>query len=422
MQSGDTLSAIAGRYGVSRSLLVEINGLTAPDRLVVGQALLILVPERVYTVREGDTLYSVSAAQGVPLLTLLQNNPGTAARDAIYPGQTLVLSYQNDGRSRSVKTNGYAYPFVADSVMRVTLPYLTRLTIFGYGFTEEGELIYADDTELIEKCRAYRTSPIMLISSITEGGTFSTERAARLFNSPALTDRLLGELIDVMRRKGYVGLDSDFEYIKKEDAEAYFAFLRKAADLLHAEGWTLNVDLAPKTRANEPGLLYEAHNYEVIGGIADSVLLMTYEYGYTYGPPMAVAPLPEIERVVNFAVTQIPPEKIFLGIPNYGYDWQLPYVRGTTKARSIGNGEALDIAYANGAEIIFDERSQSPYFNYTDGAGNAHVVWFEDVRSVGQKFRLIEDYNLLGGGYWNVMRPFTPNWMRLSQTFEITRE
>jgi spore germination protein len=66
--------------------------------------------------------------------------------------------------------------------------------------------------------------------------------------------------------------------------------------------------------------LYQGHDYPVHGALVDHVIIMTYDGGYTFGPPMAVAPLNEVVKVLNYAVTAIPREKIFMGIPNYGYD------------------------------------------------------------------------------------------------------
>ena len=110
---------------------------------------------------------------------------------------------------------------------------------------------------------------------------------------------------------------------------------------------------------------------------------------------MAVAPLNMVRRVAEYALTQIPKEKIILGIPNYGYDWPLPYVRGTTKARTIGNVEAVQLAISHGASIRFDEQAQSPYFHYAQN-GVRHEVWFEDVRSYRAKFALIRELGLKG--------------------------
>lgn len=138
----------------------------------------------------------------------------------------------------------------------------------------------------------------------------------------------------------------------------------------------------------------------------------------TYGPPMAVAPLNMVRRVVEYAVTEIPPEKIKLGIPNYGYDWPLPYERGVTRARTIGNIEAVQIAIEHGVNIQFDEIAQSPFFRYTE-EGIEHEVWFEDVRSMRAKFGLIQEFGLVGAGYWQLMQLFRANWLLMADTFWI---
>ena len=134
---------------------------------------------------------------------------------------------------------------------------------------------------------------------------------------------------------------------------------------------------------------------------------------------MAVAPLPNVRQVVEHALTEIPAEKIFLGIPNYGYDWPLPFVQGTTRARSISNQEAIQLAIQYRIAIQYDETAQAPFFHYTDANGVIHEVWFEDARSMEAKLQLISDYGLRGGGYWNLMRPFSQTWLVLASLFEI---
>ncbi len=129
---------------------------------------------------------------------------------------------------------------------------------------------------------------------------------------------------------------------------------------------------------------------------------------------MAVAPINKVRQVLSYAVQEIPAEKIMMGIPNYGYDWTLPYERGTTRARLIGNVEAVELASENGATIQFDETAQSPYFFY-ERDGLSHEVWFEDVRSMEVKLRTASDYGFRGVGYWNLMRPFRANWLLLRE-------
>lgn len=420
VQPGDTVWSLARRYGTSASRIISDNGLSDPRNLPIGQSLVILIPQTLYTVQPGDTLETISARFSVPEITLLQNNPELLSTSYLRAGQQIVIEFQ-EAKRRELSINGYAYPYIREDVLRRCLPYLTYLTIFGYGFTESGELIGIDDQPLINAAYEFRAAPVMLLSSLTEDGNFSGQRASLLFRSTALQDKVFDGILTVMEEKGYLGLDIDFEYVNAEDAGDYQNFLRRATERLHAAGYFVNVDLAPKTSATQAGLLYESHDYEAIGALADTVLLMTYEWGYTYGPPMAVAPLNQVRRVVEYGVSAIPSEKIMMGLPNYGYDWILPFQRGITRATAIGNQYAVEIAQRNRVPIDFDEAAQSPTFQYTGTAGQPHVVWFEDARSMEGKFNLIDEFSLLGGGYWNVMRPFNQNWAFLSARYLIRK-
>ena len=134
---------------------------------------------------------------------------------------------------------------------------------------------------------------------------------------------------------------------------------------------------------------------------------------------MAVAPLPNVRQVLDYAITEIPRQKIYLGIPNYGYDWPLPFVQGTTRARSLSNQAAVELAVRYGAVIRYDQTAQSPWFEYTASNGTPHVVWFEDARSMSAKLRLIAEYGLYGAGYWNLMRPYPQGWTVLDALYEV---
>ena len=133
---------------------------------------------------------------------------------------------------------------------------------------------------------------------------------------------------------------------------------------------------------------------------------------------MAVSPLPNVRTVLDYAVTEIPPEKIFLGLSNYGYDWLLPYQQGR-RAPSISNQEAVQLAIRHYAAIRYDQEAQSPWFRYVDGSGQEHEVWFEDARSIKAKLALAQEYGLYGVGYWNLMRPFPQNWRVLNALYRI---
>lgn len=418
VQPGDTLTAIARTYGVSVARLRSDNGLPADQPLVPGQALVVLRPRQTYEVRPGDTLYSIAGSAGLTVNRLLQCNPTLAAHPDLVPGQLLTLRLEGEPEM-ALTVGGYAYPHVQREVLAGALPFLTDLSVFFYGFQDDGTLVEPPDEGLLAQGKAFGAGLMLVLASIDGSETFSTPHVSRFLNNEAAQDKVLAALLPVMAEKGYRGLDVDFEYIPAQDKEKFLAFLGKARDLLHAHGLVLHAALAPKTRPDQPGLLYEAHDYAAIGAIVDSALLMTYEWGYAYGEPMAVAPLPQVREVLAYAVTEIPPWKLLLGIPNYGYDWTLPPA-AHRRARVVGNQEAVTIAAQTGAEIHYDDRVQAPTFRYRQD-GQEHQVWFEDARSIRAKLRLAQEMDLTGVGYWSLMRPFPQNWALMSQLVRVRR-
>lgn len=418
VSSGETLFSIARQYDVPAGILARYNGLAEPYRLAVGQSLLILRPTSLVTVRAGDTLSSLARQNGQSVRSLLRLNPNLTQQTAIYPGQIVVTAIE-DAPERTAAAFGYAYPYVSPSVLAGILPYAGGLAPFTYGFTEDGTLVSLDDTALLAQAAEIGTAGVMHLSTLTERGTFSAERAAALLVDEAAQETLIANVVTNMAARGYQALDVDFEYLGAPLAAAYAAFLGKLRAAVNANGWPLLAALAPKTSREHAGTLYEGHDYAAVAANTDAVLLMTYEWGYTYGPPMAVAPLAAVRRVLDYAVSEMPPEKIFMGFPNYAYDWTLPYQAGSTRAELIGNEAAVQLAVRVGAEIRFDETAQTPWFTYTGSDGQVHEVWFEDPRSCLAKFRLPAEYGLHGLGVWNFMRPFTAAFSLMNYLFRL---
>lgn len=377
----------------------------------------------IYVVQPGDTAYQIAKQWGISMETLIWDN------QLVYPyelaiGQALFISQTSSNLKKEITVGGYAYPFISSWVLRNTLPYLTNLKIFSYGFTMSGELIppqYKEDDPLIREAREIGVRPVITLTPFGEDGRFNNQLIHSVVNSEAYKQNLIENLLKVMMEKGYEGVDIDFEYILAEDRNFFTEFVAQVKDAMQGYGYETSVALAPKTSANQPGLLYEGKDYGALGAIADYVLLMTYEWGYTYGPPMAVAPINKVREVVEYALTEIAADKIHMGIPNYGYDWPLPYERGLTKARTINNVQAIRIAVENGAVIQFDEVSKSPFFRYKLG-GVEHEVWFEDVRSLQAKFELIKEKELRGCDYWTIMEWFRANWELLMDAFVVMKK
>lgn len=418
VKQGETVNSIAEQYNVSPQRLMFDNQIIYNGILAVGQALLVLIPALVHYVNEGDTLASIAQEYGISLKQLLRNNP-FVIDSTVYPGDYLVIEY-DETDNKEISAGGYAYPFINQNLLREILPYLSEISVFSYGFLDDGTLISPQNTDaVLSMAKELSIDPILVLTPHSRVDAFDNNLINRLINNTAAQDRLIVQLIDEMLVKGYKGINMDFEYILPENRSDYVSFIRKLSLELHNVGLTVSVALAPKISADQQGLLYEGIDYGGIGLYADTVFLMTYEWGYKYGPPMAVAPLPNVRRVVEYALTEIPANKIVLGIPNYAYDWPLPFERGITSAETIGYIQAIDTAVRNNAAIQFDEGAQSPFFEYRLN-GTEHIVWFEDVRSIQAKFNLIKQLELHGCGYWNLMRPFRANYLLLNTSFNIS--
>ena len=377
----------------------------------------------IYVVKQGDNVDSIAALAGIPVETLIRDN------QIPYPfrlavGQALFIS---DGTAatdrRPLHSGGYAYPFIRQEVLDETLLYLTSINVFSYGFTMEGNLIppMADDQWMIGRAWEKGVRPILTLTPLGEDGRFNNNLVSNLVRNQEVQQHLIWELGQTLQEKGFAGVDIDFEYVLAEDREEMAAFVRKTTQVMNLFGYTVSVALAPKTSAQQRGLLYEGIDYRLLGEAANRVLLMAYEWGYTYGPPMSVAPVNMLRRVVDYAVSVIPREKISLGIPNYGYDWPLPYERGVTKAQTLSHQAAIQLAIDHGTNIQFDETAMSPFFRYWQ-YGIQHEVWFEDVRSIKAKFDLVKEYGLSGTGYWQLMSLFRANWLMMEELFYIERD
>ncbi|HWR24422.1 MAG TPA: glycosyl hydrolase family 18 protein [Feifaniaceae bacterium] len=371
-----------------------------------------------YVVQSGDTLYSISREFGITPALILLANPSVTDPQQLPVGITLNIP-ETPQNAMLISVNGYAFPTIDMDVLRRTLPYLTYLSIFSYQVLPTGSLTPIEDADLIVTAREANVAPLMVITNIGEEGSFSSDLAHTILTDSALQDTLLNNVVNTLKSKNYFGLDVDFEYIYPADGPAYVRFLERAAARIRPLGYIITTALAPKTSAEQQGILYEAHNYPAIGSLMDHIILMTYEWGHTYGPPMAVAPANQVRRVLEYATNVIEPEKILMGMPNYGYDWTLPYVQGRA-ARSISFAQAVELAQEHNAQIQFDPQAQAPYFFYEDG-GVRHVVWFDNRASLRARYELVAEFNLGGVSFWTINRFSPESYGVLSAMFQIQK-
>lgn len=418
VQPGDSIYTIARKFNVPMQKVINDNGLNPDQLLVIGQAIVIIPERQAYTVKRGDSLYTIARRFNTSVDSIMAANPEITNPARIYPGQ--VINIPSEEKLGTIKVNGFALPGITAETLNATLPFLTYISPFSYMVRPDGSLTPLNDMPIITPALEADVAPWMVITNLQEGEGFSSELARTILTTDSVQDTLLTNVVNTMRQKNYKGLVIDFEYIFPQNREDFNRFISKVAARLRPLGYTIASALAPKLSANQQGLLYEAHDYPVHGRIMDFVILMTYEWGYIYGPAQAVAPADQVEKVLQYATSVIPSEKILMGMPNYGYDWTLPFVQGSS-ARSITNNQAISIARRVGANIQFDSKAQAPFFRYYDEQGRQHEVWFDDARSIQARLKSVQDYNLAGVSYWTINNFFAINWLVLSSMYDVEK-
>ncbi|MBI6871235.1 glycoside hydrolase family 18 protein [Clostridium aciditolerans] len=421
VQPGQSIFDIAQMYNSTIGAIAGANELPNPNQLVVGQALVIPIVGSFYWVQPGDSLYSIARNFGMNYQTLARVN-GISPNMQLPVGLRLYIPPQP---RRSAEINAYVEPIAGkvspelEQSARSAAPHLTYLAPFSFQIQRDGTL---KEPPLNNFRQIADNSGAVLLMAVTnlEGGQFSTELGRLILTNPQLQNTLLDNIIATAKRLNFRDIHFDMEHLPRELRENYNAFLRKAKARLSAEGFLMSTALAPKTSATQAGEWYEAHDYRAHGQIADFVVLMTYEWGYSGGPAMPVSPLPQVRQVIEYALTEMPSSKIMMGQNLYGYDWTLPFVPGST-ARAVSPQDAILLAANHNVPISYDTTAQAPHFDYTDEAGKRHTVWFEDARSIQAKFDLVKELNLRGVSYWKLGIPFPQNWLLIENNFDVVK-
>jgi spore germination protein len=419
VQQGDTINSIADKYGISPERLITDNGLTTPYSLAVGQTLVITKPSIIYTVKDGDTLAEIAEAFQVTVLQLLGNNPELAGGQYLFAGETLVISYDN--HQGNLLISGYAYPYISDVTLRMTLPYLTYMIVFNYRVTRDGNLVGSDDdVAVIKTAKAYGVGSTLVVTTFSTTGETDLAAEYEILLNVELQNNIIESLLSILKEKGYTGVNLAFQFIDTTNQRLYLNFLTNVANTLHPAGYSVFLTLNPGLQISGTDITFERINYAAFAEISDGLLFLSYNWGSTERPPIQY-PIVTQKPLLDYIMAQVPLEKIRIALPTVAYDWQLPYIEGQTKANALNFSSALDLAIQTNAVINYDEPSLSAYFEYDDILGNHHIVWFKDARSIDSSIKILQSYGIEGIGVWNIMYYFHQMWLVINTQYQIKK-
>lgn len=414
--TGDSLWNISRRYGVQIDEIVQENGLNS-TLLMPGLALYIPTPAltiRFYQIKPRDTLWELAYRFQTTVEQILAVN-GTLDLYNLQIGQTINIPTP---QKMTMETLGFFVPYSLPGFFTTFPTYadqLTYLAVASYSFTGEGE-VYVDlsDEGIAATCRKLNVVPLLMIRNIVEGGVFSPENVGSVLENPSYRKRLIDEIMNVIREKGYGGVSVDFEFIPPARRDDFIRFLR---ELKHALGrFLLHVNVHSKTEDSLTNPITGGHDYEAIGKVADIVAIMTMDFGYPGGPPNPVTPISWLEEVIRYGISLIDRDKLQVAFPLYGYDWALD----TNEASGLSLLAAQNRAIEQRVSIEFDLTEMTPFYRYwTDG--NGHIVWFDDIRSYNEKYKLVDFYRLLGVTFWETRLSFPQNWAYMKQHINVKK-
>lgn len=220
---------------------------------------------------------------------------------------------------------GYTVPEDARGVAAIGNGALTEVSPVWYQPTESGGLIFASrqaERSAAAITTAAQSDHVALIPSISNyrAGQWDSALIHQIISDPQTRAAHITTIVDMTKSHQWAGIDIDYESLSAADRSAYSAFIGELGSALRQAGKRLTVTVHAKT--SEPGDWSgaRAQDWKALGAAADEVRVMAYDYSTESSAPGPIAPLPWVQSVLRLAVSEIPRDKIILGVPTYGYD------------------------------------------------------------------------------------------------------
>lgn len=405
---------IGKKYGISVDQIRAVNGVKTAN-IVPGFALLLPLYE--YTVQPGDTLSSIAKRSFISLAQLRTANP-SARPNSLQPGMKLTIPDISNYLAGTLSYYVVRSPELDRKIINDFAPYASSISLFRYRVGPNGDIVnQLNDLEAIETTWENRVTPLATITNLTPEG-FSTEVTSVILNNPTARTNLVNNIFQLVDQRGYGGVNIDFERVAEADRDLYTGFLRQLRDRLVPAGYAITVAVPAKTSEDIPWL--KGYYFGGIGSVVNYMFIMAYDWHHAGSEPGPVAPITEVRNTIELAINNVPRKKIIIGVPLYGYNWSIPHQPGNI-ATAISNQDALDRAISYQVAIQYSEEEESPFFRYRDEQDQLHEVWFEDVRSIAAKMKLVREYNLQAIGAWQLTLGFAAGPWLLTKFFTIAK-
>ena len=307
-------------------------------------------------------------------------------------------------------TQRWGYYVTYDNTSLATLQqHIGQLDVvvpYFYQLNADGTLKDTTNPTALALLRAAGVRILPMIKNVAQYNDFHTSMA-----SPAQRDAVATTITNLVLTNNYDGIHIDFEGLNPADGSLLTDFMQRLAVKLHAQGKMVTQALAARTNDAATGWA-GAFDYAALGKVNDFVAIMAYDFHYAGGSPGAVAPANWVQQVAAYTTTRIPAEKVILGVPFYGYDWD---TTSNDNAHSVRFDQTATLLAQPGVARQFDSTAQTPWFTYKDSAGHAHEVWYEDADSLNAKLQVMLDNRLAGFASWRLGQEDPAAWTEIAR-------
>lgn len=281
------------------------------------------------------------------------------------------------------------------------------VNLFWYYLDSSGSVAkyeYAnEDQNIIKLAHDNNVEADMVITNLPEfsgAGWDDGQRVEKMITDTSKREHHISQIVEKLNTLNFDGAIIDYEQLDPSAKDDFTNFIRDLSIELHKNNKFLSVVLHPKTSENNPSENGSFQDWRQLSIYADQLQIMGYGEHWDGGDAGPIASRPWLERILDYAKSiDISKEKIFLGIPLYGYDWD-----------TTSGGNAKDLTYRDAEKLLadfnaqekWDDKSQSANFNYMDKNNHKHEVWFENQRSIEAKINIAKSYGLLGITFWRL--------------------
>lgn len=297
---------------------------------------------------------------------------------------------------------------------------LTSVAPFWYQLSSKADgsiSTYANESNSVKLMTVAKKRNLKVLALIHNFVYQEPEKNRSLFHSvlksQANQERFISQVLSLLERKGYDGINIDIEYVYPYDRDAFTDLITKLSSRLHNKGYLMTISLPAKVYDDRQNSFSGAFDYKRLGQACDEVLIMAYDEHWFGGEPGPIASLPWVKNVADYTLRQMPASKILLGISAYAYDWNT----SGGKTASLSYAAAVSRLVRYHGLLKWNDQSSSPFYTYTDNNGQSHTVWFENSYSLSLKLDLVNRYNLQGIGIWRLGLEDPDYWQAINKKF-----